>query len=622
MAPFSMNTDLRLLRKRPLGNGWRSAWVFVAILELGHFGYAFGGSPEESSKGDVVQLPPFVVSELPDGLPWRYVRIAEFEVITLAGNELTEAVVAALLRGQRFVSSALLGDRDAPVSVVLFDLKAGPLPATEVVSQNSRWRAGSTRYDGVVVQSEDGAHTFAANLSGLDRWPMVDFGPTRRLMMEAGGVPEWLSDGLFGSSGCLSELAGHRDSPAIELPSFLWVSEEESKELRSKRFRPPAMLPMAKLFGPAPDEELEPEVYRLWSSQAGLFARWQLFGKIGRPLDRLAFWGFALEARERSVDEATFQRWFRCSYADAEHEMLNYLRVAIASPEIIQVADVNRPLPELRNLKLRMATEEQVARLKGNFERMEANRLRRDFPELAEKYAAAARRTFQRGLKAQPASASLRGLLGQLEFDLGNTAAARPLLEYAFAQNALGTRALVALAKLRLDESRQGLAPEAKLPGGALERVLTPLFAARARKPPVLEVYQMIAEVWEQSAVVPTRGHLAVLLEGAQFFRDEADYITAAIQLHWRHGYEAGSLVALRETWARYHAARSLRACQPHPGARRRSDEVPGVVLSPRLHASELPTTLDHMGPRSGPPRRTAETFLSNSAGDQQKEIE
>ncbi len=504
-------------------------------------------------------LPPFVVSELPDGLPWRYGRAAAFEVLTLASDELTEAFVAAHLRGNGFVSSAFWRRRDTPVNFVLFERKSDLLPSLTVTPQNARWRAGSTKLTGTVVQSDSDVLTLATNLYGVDHWPTVGTALTKRLMAEAGGVPRWLSEGLFGSSGSLSQLAGHSEIPAVELPSFLWLSEEVSKELRSGRFRPPELLPMQKFFALMPDREKERDVYRLWSSQAGLFTRWQLFGKNGGPVDPIAFWGFSLEAMARPVDEALFRSWFKCSYADAEREMLDYLRVAIAAPEIIQVPNVNRPLPELHELKLRMATEEQVARLKGNFERMEANRLRSDFPELAEKYAFAARRTLQRGLKATPASAVLRGLLGQLEFDLGNADAARPLLEYAFAQEALGARALLSLAKLRLDESRRGLAVEAKLPAGALERVLTPLFAARARKPPVLEVYQMIAEVWAQSAVAPTRGRLAVLLEGAQFFRGETGYMIAAIELHRRNGYEAeaDALISLGETWAPSAASRT-----------------------------------------------------------------
>lgn len=525
----------------------------MAVFGAGHLGY-----PEEPSREETVTLPPFVVSELPDGLPWRYGRAAEFEVLTLASDELTEAFIAAHLRGNGFVSSALWGRRDTPVNFVLFERKSDLLPSPTVTPQNTRWRAGSTKLTGKVVQSDGDVLTLAANFHGVNHWPTVGTALTKRLMAEAGGVPRWLSEGLFGPSGCLAELAGHSEIPAVELPSFLWVSEEVSEELRSKRLRRPELLPMQKLFAAAPDREKEPDVYRLWSSQAGLFARWQLFGKNGGPVDPIGFWGFVLEAKARPVDEALFRRWFKRSYADAEREMLDHLRVAIAAPEIIQVPNVNRPLPELSNLKLRMATEEQVARLKGNFERMEANRLRSDFPELAEKYALAARRTLQRGLKAVPTSAALRGLLGQLEFDLGHAEAARPLLEYAFAQDALGTRALLSLAKLRLDESRYGLAADSKLPGGALERVLTPLFAARARKPPVLEVYQMIAEVWAQSAVPPTKRHLAVLLEGAQFFREEADYIVAAIELHRRYGYavEAEALLALGETWAHSGAGR------------------------------------------------------------------
>lgn len=553
-----MNPDCRQLAACLLRRGWLRMGFLAAISGTGLQGSALD-SPAAAQRDEVVKLPPFVVNELPDDLPWRYGRVAEIEVLTLASDRLTEAFLASAIRGKNFMSRAFFGERTLPVSFVLFDHRADLLATVAISQGGSRWRAGTTEFAGHVSQSDGDVLTIAANLHGVSEWPMVGTELARRLTAEASDVPRWLSEGLFGSSGCLSQLCGYPDRPAIDLSAFLWISEEVSQELREKRFRPPKLLPMERFFASTPNPEKDPETYRLWSSQAGLFVRWQLFGKNGRPLDPVAFWGFALEARTHPVNEPMFHRWFKLSYAEAENEMLRYLRVAVAAPETIQVANVNRPVPELSNLTLRMATEEQVARLKGNFEAMEARRLRHDFPELAAKYAAAARRTLQHGLKANPASGELRGLFGQLEYDQGHADAARPLLEYAFAQAVLGTRALLSLAKLRLDESRQGLPADAKLPGGALERVLTPLFVARARKPPALEVYQMIAAVWAQSAVTPTRRHLAVLLEGAQLFRDETDYIISAVDLHRRHGYaaEANALLALGETWARDETARA-----------------------------------------------------------------
>ncbi|MBI2518393.1 MAG: hypothetical protein HYV95_16045 [Opitutae bacterium] len=569
------------------------------------------GAIAQESGQEIVKLPPLVVSELPEGLPWRFGRVAGVEVLSLANDYLTADFVAAHLRSRRFVPGALLAERTAPASFILFENKSALVPAVRTHSSNARWREGTIMYPGQVVQSAGDALYAAVNLWGTDRWPMADSAFLREVVVNAPALPDWIRAGLFGSSGVFAELCVHHERPVIDLPSFLWVSEEVSAELRQKRFRAPELLPMTKLFASPPDGQKEPEALKVWSSQVGLFARWQLFGNNGRPIDAEAFWGFALEACTRPVDETMFRHWLKLSYADAEKEMRGYLRVAIAAPEMIRIDEVNRPLAELSELHLRMATEEEVARLKGNFERMEARRLRCDFPELADKYAAAARRTFKRGLKANPASGVLRGLLGELEHDLGHADAARPLLEFAFAHDALSTRGLLDLARLRLADMRIGLPPDGKLPVEALDRVLTPLFAARARKPPVPEVYQMIADVWAQSAVAPTKRHLAVLLEGAQFFRDDTDYIVAVIELHRRHGYtaEADALLVLGETWARSDAARAyytkLRTTNaPDRKASVKSMPPPRILTTRRTLLQILyQDASEWLDPQTAPPR-------------------
>jgi hypothetical protein len=234
-----------------------------------------------------------------------------------------------------------------------------------------------------------------------------------------------------------------------------------------------------------------------------------------------------------------FREYFKLSFAQAERRMLDYLPTALAGPVDVELPNGNRPLPEMNDFHWRLATEAEVARLKGNFERMEANRLRADFPELAHEYEASARRTLRRGLKAAGDDLQIRCILGQLEFDTGHLSEARPLLEAAAAVGHAGTRALLALARLRLDEERAKLPAGSKLPAEALDHVLTPLFAARARKPAVVDVYLMIAECWAQSAVAPARGNLAVLLEGAQFFPEDTTLLLHAAELHHRYGFAA-----------------------------------------------------------------------------------
>jgi len=60
-------------------------------------------------------------------------------------------------------------------------------------------------------------------------------------------------------------------------------------------------------------------------------------------------------------------------------------------------------------------------------------------------------------------------------------------------------------------------------------------------------VYEMIGDVWSQSAVDPSRGHLAVLSEGVALFPRRASLVYRAAALFLEHGHlaEASSFVAL-----------------------------------------------------------------------------
>src|SRR6218665_2878129 len=49
-----------------------------------------------------VRLPPFVVTEVRDGLPWKYGRAGNFEVLSLCSENLTQEFVTSLMRGSDF----------------------------------------------------------------------------------------------------------------------------------------------------------------------------------------------------------------------------------------------------------------------------------------------------------------------------------------------------------------------------------------------------------------------------------------------------------------------------------------------------------------------------------------
>lgn len=337
-------------------------------------------------------------------------------------------------------------------------------------------------------------------------------------------LPWWIREGLAGDYGLLPgdlgiQGIGYRNRPtgSIRLPRLPWPDGAVGD-----------LIPLREFFHHFPDGTAGVSEMRLWHAQAGLLVRWALFGPELRAERTRALWALAEVARYRPITEEDFQTAFGLCFTEAEQELARFRETARWDAPWIRVPGFERDLPEFGEFSLRRATEAEVARLRGNFERVEMGRWRATAPELAAKYEAAARRTLKRGLRFASDDARVHAVYGLLEYETGHPTEARPHLEYAFAHGAAGGRALLALARVRLADLSVGLAAGDRLPEEVPERVLTPLFAAKDLRPALAEVYHCIGEVWERSAVAPRRGHLAVLAEGVALFSGRRRIATAS----------------------------------------------------------------------------------------------
>jgi tetratricopeptide (TPR) repeat protein len=200
-------------------------------------------------------------------------------------------------------------------------------------------------------------------------------------------------------------------------------------------------------------------------------------------------------------------------------------------------------LKKLLPLALRNATDSELGRIKGDWERLEIAYVKAIAPDLAQKYLDQARRTLQRAYERGVRDSGLLSVMGLCEIDAGEDALAREYLETAALLGPMRPRAWYELARLRLTEFR-ALAVQAQtgLTSEQAAAVLRPLFTARESDPPLPEVYELIAEVWENCAVAPTRGHLLVLDEGVRFFPRQSTLIYRAAELNLRHGFQPAAI--------------------------------------------------------------------------------
>lgn len=529
-------------------------WPLLTALWCG----AQTGSPEPVHK-----LPPFVVTEAPEELPWQYGTVDGFEVLSLSDEDLTRKVLQGYRRGCGFVPPVLREERSNPVQFVFWEGGAVQVaPATKVDRPDGSWT-----YRGFIDRSDRDRLLIAANLNRIYHYDSANTGVALWFLRERTPLlPAWLLAGLEGPWGAWAHL-----NIMVRWEGEAKLRYHVTDRIKTKRLNEHAafrklmgrwdgFIPWAEFFGALPpDESVAPEQRARWDLQAGIFVRWGQFGDGNTGKRSLAFWRFVGEAASGPVTEAMFVRAFGVNFAQADAELRRYLRRAAAQDDFFEVPRLGHDLEEFKNFHLRSATEGEVARLKGNFERMEMNALRATHPELAAKYEQAVRRTMRRGLRLAAADARVHELAGLVEYETGHPAAARPHLEYAFAHGGAGTRALLALARVRLADLSAGLAAGDRLSAEVLERVLTPLFAAKDRRPALAEVYQCIGDVWSRSAVAPSRRHLAVLAEGGALFPDDVELRLQAVRLHHVHGFEREA-AALADEGVRRASTAEMRA--------------------------------------------------------------
>lgn len=376
---------------------------------------------------------------------------------------------------------------------------------------------------------------------------------------------------------------GVRD-PSVVLGPAIWISPEETRLIRKKAEGwPPRLLELPEIFNspPPPNPEVKPmtsarEVeaerregfikndgvvvlaplvvnggpqfsdeerrrhYLLWRSQSALFLRWAM--DRDEPERRAALWRFIEQASARNVTAADFEAAFRLSYSEATTALLEYLprAIEVRSAVVLRFPEVT-PMPDV---ELREPTTAELARIKGDLERLEVVLLKEAHPEVAAHYEAQARRTLRRAYDKGVRDPELLAVMGLCECDAGKDAAARPYLEAATKAGVVRPRAYYELARITYNALRAWDA-EAKFSSKQTAELLQLLFTARTQSPPLPEVYQLIASVWRCSEVTPQRAHIGVLDEGVRTFPSNLGLVYATAKLNVDNGFgvEAAGLI-------------------------------------------------------------------------------
>lgn len=523
-----------------------------------------------------VALPPFLVEEAQKGPPWRYAATPGYEILSRCADSVTRRVVASHQRLHQLLAEvlppALQFQCSVPRTLIVYDEELQPAASREVIAR-------MLREDSLAVAPEDSAPvggfrgmrlappasarrmSFLPNLRLWDRDAMAVFMIVRRDDFDADrlsltqdyvsfvvksrlpALPPWFVAGFLTLYGQM-----HNAGERLTLDELEWIAPAHTVAIKKDPKTAPPIQPLADFFAlrtVPPAEALAYDPLQAWAAQAALLVRWGLEADGGAH--RAGLWKFTERAALRGASEELFVESFGFDFAAAREKLAAYLPAAVRKEAAFRIPrDAPKPAP----LALRNATDAEIARLKGDWERLEVPYVKKIEPRLAEKYLEQARRTFRRAYDRDARDPGLLAAMGLCEVDAGDDAAAYSLLEAAVALGPLRPRAHYELARLRLARARaQPAGPGGLIDNSQIADVLKPLFAARAEEPPLPEVYELIADAWALSATKASRGHLAVLDEGVRLFPRRAALALRAAEVNLRHGYpgEASALGDIAE---------------------------------------------------------------------------
>ena len=562
-AGLELHGNTRRLRSR-------MRWLLPALALIAGSGErAVAQEPERA-----VALPPFIVEELAKGPPWRYAEAPGYEILSRCNDATTRRVVEIHQQLHELLAEILPPSLrlklSVPRALILYDEELQPAASQEVIHRMIRNTpepvddgGGLTLPGGrgLRIAAPQRRYSFLPNLRLWDRDAMAVFMIVRRDDFDADrlsltqdyisflvkrrvpSLPPWFVSGFLALYQQTSYGGGELSVEPLE-----WVSALHTAALKKDPKTAPPVQPLLEFLAaqlPARDPAQTHDPIRAWQSQAALFVRWGL--EADRHAHREAFWKFVDRSAVLGPSEALFTECFGLDPAAARDLVAAYLPAAVRRTLHFRPARKAKLAP----LVLRNATDAHIARIKGDWERLEVPYVKGISEELAPKYLEQARRTLKRGYDRGERDPRLLAVMGLCEVDAGNDAGAREYLEAAAAIGPIRPRANLELARLRLAEYRAGTgAAAASLNVNQLAEVLKPLFAARTEEPPLPEVYELIADAWSHAEPVPTRGHLAVLDEGVRLFPRRLSLVLSAAELNHQHGYREQA-VAFAEIVAR-----------------------------------------------------------------------
>ncbi|MBL9190011.1 MAG: hypothetical protein JNK23_21205 [Opitutaceae bacterium] len=503
-------------------------------------------------RGAAIELPPMMVEESVSAATWLHAHAGGAEFLSRCSAFTTRDFIAAWLQRMQLIRALVpeefLGRSDVPTVIILYSQNLEQTISAEIqreLETNARREGESARGERVNIApnmrlSDRDMH---ASIIYLDESQFnaagLSIAPSHVRFLVKTRVPElpaWLIDGI--------ERTWHSADfvmDPITLRPLVWHTQRESDALAIDPMRPRALLPAGELFATEAMRALEnrhPRHRATRQATQELFFRWAITSSAAT---REALWKFAAHAAEAPVTEALFESCFGFDFAELRDRLSDYLPKAVDRAAWIAPGD----LPPAPDFEVKPATPSQIARVRGEWERLAIEHVHRRLPQVREPYIAQARRTLRRAYDAGDRDPRLLATMGLCEIDARNPAGAGQYLEPAVAAGVARPRAYFELALLRFDELRRD-APETKaFSFTELAPVIQPLQRAVTQAPPLPEVFMLLAEAWARCELAPSPAEFAALALGARLFAQNASVAYPIAVAFSRHGKKAEAAAVL-----------------------------------------------------------------------------
>jgi hypothetical protein len=386
-------------------------------------------APLRATSGPTVELPPMLVEESVSSAPWFYVKTGGTEFLSRCSASTTRRFVQGWLSKMQLVRALLpevfLARMDVPEVFVLYGQDVQQTISADIQRElQSSPGSDSRRGEHVNIApnmrlSDRDMHASIVYIDeALFDAATMSVSPSHVRFLLQGRLPElpaWLVEGVErtwrGADFVLEP---------ITLRPLVWNNSVESDALAGDASRPRALLPANELFATGvmrTSEKSHPRRTETRGSEQELFFRWAIDSGTAT---REALWQLAARAAEGPVTEEMFEACFGFGFSDLRDRLSDYLPQAVRRSVHIEAGR-----PSLAPFDVERATPNDIARLRGEWERLAIGHVQRRLPQVREPYIAQARRTLRRAFDTGDRDPRLLATLGLCEIDAGNPAGAR-----------------------------------------------------------------------------------------------------------------------------------------------------------------------------------------------------